>query len=184
MNSLSVPSATSLANAGRSRDPLPTQWIERIFSKLSGFYGSQFASKWVDCDLAEVKATWAHELAGFRDKPNCIADALKSVTESKYPPNLPEFIEACRTAAKRDTVSIPALPAPLSKAEAEKVFAEVARRAEPAPVTGYDGKLWAKKLRDRYLAGEHLLHIQISMASEALEEIWSNRQCVAKQVAA
>jgi len=36
---------------------------------------------------------------------------------------------------------------------------------------------WAYRLRERYLSGEKLIPIQISLASGALDEVWSNGKC-------
>lgn len=49
-------------------------------------------------------------------------------------------------------------------------------------------KDWAHKLRSRYLAGERLLMVQVSMASDALGERWTDedgkRECRRKLEAA
>ena len=155
-------------SAERQRD-----WIERLFSRLAALYGAAFGRQWDGTNLADVKATWADKLGGFTASQ--IASALQACDDRQYPPNLPEFIGMCRDAARRD--SRPAtLPAPTPTAE------EVARRidqavAERKPKDGYDFLHWAKCLRTCYLSGERLLPMQIVMASAALGEVWSNRQC-------
>ena len=45
------------------------------------------------------------------------------------------------------------------------------RKADAEP------RAWAHSLKTDYLAGVPLLQMQISMASEALNEVWENREC-------
>lgn len=76
---------------------LPDSWIERIFSKMSSYYGTLFSDRWRDCNLVEVKAVWAEELSSFSDNTECFGLALKAmVGECKFPPTLPEFVAICR----------------------------------------------------------------------------------------
>lgn len=87
---------------------LPDSWISKIFSKFEARYGSLFIDRWRDCDMANVRETWAEELAGFKDQPDRIAYALRVLAEEKFPPTLPEFIAACRRApAKQDHLALP-----------------------------------------------------------------------------
>lgn len=69
-------------------------WIDRLFSRLSAFYGSKFADLWRGTDLAEVKAVWAEELAGFSGAE--IAKGLEGCKAKEWPPTLPEFLLLCR----------------------------------------------------------------------------------------
>ena len=46
------------------------------------------------------------------------------------------------------------------------------RRAEVAP------RAWANSLKSDYIDGVDLLPIQISMASEAMGEVWDKRECI------
>jgi hypothetical protein len=81
---------------------LPDSWVEKIFSKMSSLYGTLFSDRWRDCDLNDVKAAWAEELAGFSDNPECYGLALKAmVEECKFPPTLPEFFALCRKSYSR-----------------------------------------------------------------------------------
>lgn len=92
---------------------LPDGWISRIFSKLEGRYGSLFIDRWRDCDMANVRETWAEELAGFRDKPEAIAYALRALSDQPFPPTLPEFLAACRRAPAKDAPALlPHKPTP------------------------------------------------------------------------
>lgn len=81
---------------------LPDSWIEKVFSRMSSMYGTLFSDRWRDCDLNDVKAAWAEELAGFSDNPECYGLALKAmVEECKFPPTLPEFFALCRNSYSR-----------------------------------------------------------------------------------
>ena len=90
-------------------------WIERLFSRLAALYGAAFGRQWEGANLSEVKAVWAEKLGGFTAKQ--IGEAIRSCDDRPYPPNLPEFIDMCRRAAKTEIKPV-ALDAPqLSEAE-------------------------------------------------------------------
>lgn len=99
---------------------LPDSWIDRIFKRLEGRYGSLFIDRWRGCDMANVRETWAEELDGFRDQPDRIAHALKSLAEEKFPPTLPEFIAACRRAPAKEPLALPYKPTPEDEARANE----------------------------------------------------------------
>lgn len=154
---------------------LQNGWIERLFSRLAALYGAAFGRQWEGTNIAEVKALWAEKLGGFTAAQ--IGEALTACDERPYPPNAAEFLMLCRDIAKRERdARIARLPAPEITQEAiaarHKQLESIARK--PA---AYDYKLWAKTLRGEYLAGAHLLPIQISMASDALNEDWEKREC-------
>lgn len=152
---------------------LPDRWIDKIFSRMEAFYGSTFIDKWRNTDVLEVKAVWANELANFSDNPECFSKALKELMDEHktFPPSLPEFVELCRRnyVQPSATLLLPP-PSPLSRDEAAKRANEIGVIVSRYPA---DGLGWAKMLRNKYLAGEKLLPIQISLASEALGEVWS-----------
>lgn len=154
-------------------------WIERLFSRLEALYGASFGRQWDGTNVAEVKTVWAEKLGGFTAAQ--IGEALKNCDEKPYPPNLPEFIELCRRAAKR-TERPPAIEAPQLSTE-ERM--ERARQLDAASAKGneYDYRGWCKELKRRYLAGEFLLPVQISMASDVMNETWSNRECKPRMTA-
>lgn len=77
-----------------SPQPLPTSWIERLFDRLSGFYGSKFGDLWRGCDIDSVKRTWAEALAGY--SPEEIKHGLEACLSRVFPPTLPEFLMLCR----------------------------------------------------------------------------------------
>lgn len=69
-------------------------WIERIFERLSAYYGARFADMWRGCDLEGVKKIWSDELGEFTK--NEIAQGVKSCRAREWPPTLPEFLKLCR----------------------------------------------------------------------------------------
>lgn len=108
MNELQAPNATSPANAR----VLPDGWVVRIFERMSAMYGSKFSDLWSGVDPASIRAVWADKLGGFAQRPEIIKAALDSCDDKPWPPTLPEFLAACREAARRSPVQVPALPAP------------------------------------------------------------------------
>lgn len=154
-------------------------WIERLFSRLAALYGAAFGRQWEGTNLADVKAVWVEKLGGFNAQH--IGAALNTCDERPYPPNLPEFIELCRNAAKR-SISPLMIEAPQltidERLERARQLESVASKAK-----GYDYHGWCKELRLRYLAGDDLLPIQISMASEVMGEVWEKRECKPRQAA-
>lgn len=178
---------------GQSPRMLPASWVDRIFTRMQGLYGSMWVDRWRtgeqhpkggDLGMLNAKATWAEELAGFAEIPECIGKALDTCRNKQFPPTLPEFLDLCRQAHQPKPVLLPApaltpeqIAARRAKAEAE------ARKVAEKQRKGFDGLGWAKKLRDRYLAGERLLAAQIDMASGALGEAWKDRKCIPAEIA-
>lgn len=94
--------------------PLPPAWVERIFKRMTGIFGSQkVGSMWNEADLAEVKELWAEQLGRF--KPESIGAALQRLIDSGgngWPPTLPEFVELCRQCSVERSGQALALPEP------------------------------------------------------------------------
>lgn len=175
---LAQPSPNSQAQTVTLRQlstELQNGWIERLFSRLAALYGAAFGRQWEGTNLVDVKAVWADKLGGFTAAQ--IGAALTACDERPYPPNAAEFLILCRDIAKRERdARLAMLPAPEITPEA---IAARARQLESiaAKPNAYDYKLWAKTLRSEYLAGVHLLPVQVAMASEALNEDWEKREC-------
>jgi hypothetical protein len=159
---------------------LQSGWIERIFARLAAYYGAAFGRQWEGTNLAEVKSAWAESLGGFTGEQ--FGDALESCKSREYPPNMPEFLNLCRTAAKL-TDKPRAIEAPQLSVE-ERMERARQLEAASAKLAAYDYKGWCKELKRRYLAGENLIPIQILMASEAMNEHWNNRECTPRMDAA
>lgn len=169
-------------SAGQStlRQPLPLGWVRKLFAELQGNYGTRFLDMWRsgqadtngdDVGLQNAMDMWAEKLAGFRERPDAIRRVLDTLP--KHPPTLPEFVELCRTSCpKQEVKALPAPEVPPAVIAARKAEAEDMARQVLAPKV--DHKAWAQKLRARYLAGERLMMVQVSLASDALGEVWTD----------
>lgn len=171
MNSLQTNSQTLPARTAATSPALRelstgmrSEWIERIFARLSGIYGSEFTYKWADVDNDSLKAEWADALGGFH--ADDIAAALQACRAQPKAPNLPEFAAMCRQNMNtRKTVNIPPL-APEERIAAAKVAETIAKAmsAKEANTKGHmvNGvlvtvyKQWAYELMVREAGGEQL----------------------------
>ena len=86
-----------------TRPRLPDSWVDRIFFRLLGTYGSQFTmtfskvdDKGRDIGMMAAKEVWAQELGGFADRDKVIAYALDNLPERC--PNAIVFRDICRRA--------------------------------------------------------------------------------------
>lgn len=182
MSSLQTNSQTLPATAGRSpaMRELSTEqrkdWIERIFARLSGIYGSEFTYKWADVDNDGLKAEWGDALGGFH--ADDIAAALQACRAQPKAPNLPEFASLCRQNMNtRTTANIPPLTREDRQAAA-KVAETVAKAmsAKEANTKGYmvNGvkvtvyKQWAVNLMEREARGEQLPMVSMESWREVL----------------
>lgn len=174
-------------NAPLKRPPLPESWVDRIFDRMQGMYGSLWVDRWrsgetverngasFDRGLLLAKETWAEYLSGFRDQPERLSKALEACKSMRMPPTLPEFLALCRQQA----TDVPAaLPAPqMTRDEREARQRQAAAEAKAIAKSRDGNRDWAHKLRSMYLAGERLSHIQIELASGALDEVWKDGKC-------
>lgn len=91
----------------KSKRMLPPAWVDRIFSRLDGVYGGEFAGKFSrvvggrDEGIEAAKATWGEELGGFVDTPEAIAWALESRNLPDRAPNLVQLLAICKTAPRK-----------------------------------------------------------------------------------
>ena len=79
---------------------LPIEWIDRLFQRLGGMYGSKFLAMWEGSDIESVKRIWAESLADF--EADEIRDGLESCKTRTWPPTMPEFLLLCRPAIDPD----------------------------------------------------------------------------------
>lgn len=154
-----------------------SDWIERIFKRLSAIYGQEFSYKWENTDPGALKREWAEALGGFHAAD--IAAALQSCRSQPKAPNLPEFASLCRQ--NMNTHQKPAM-APLSsedKAAAAKVAELVTKSlsAKEANTKGYlvndvlvtIYKQWAVDLVKREAGGESLQMVNKESWREVLD---------------
>lgn len=129
--------------------PLPSEWIDRVFSKLTLRYGRDFLGKYEGIELDTVKADWSEEMAGLQNRPDAIKYALDHPTAKA--PNVIEFVEACRRApvSMRFAIAAPAAnPDVIERAiaKAQQAFKNAGGQLDPI-----------RKLRQRELDGDKSL---------------------------
>lgn len=147
---------------------LSDAWIGKIFDHMSGLYGSQFADKWANSNIDSVRSLWAAKLAGFRDMPEAIKEALDALDNKPYPPSLPEFLELCRDAARRRGAATKAIPYKPTPEEQEQARAAARKAADAAANFGNrDQRKWIADLKARKESGEILSALQERWIREA-----------------
>lgn len=156
---------------------LPDAWIERIWTTMRANYGASFDRQWevpagVDpvAHVAQMKAYWGSELAGYQQSPAAIKHALSILPD--FPPNLPQFKALLRSAPM---YHVPALPPPkVEYAEVAPIIQAMRRPVQDSP------KAWAWKLREREQAGsKNLTKAQRDAWREALESELIAERCAA-----
>jgi len=87
--------------------------IDRLWHRFENNYGSLWMDRWAGLPMDRVKREWANALLGY--EPDTVSEilgkAFEVVIKNKFPPTLPEFLEACRNAATRRG-TFAALPPP------------------------------------------------------------------------
>lgn len=107
----------------KSKRMLPPVWVDRIFSRLDGVYGGEFAAKFSrvvggrDEGIEAAKATWADELGGYADNPESIAFALDVRNLPERAPNLVQFLGICKTAPRKSTPQLGHTPSDADRVE-------------------------------------------------------------------
>jgi len=153
--------------------PLPSAWVDRLFSRFVAMYGSQkVGAMWADADRDEVKGVWADALGRYTGET--IAAAVRGLIDSgsQWPPTLPEFSEACRVAAVNRRDQALALAAPggtvTTREEAAEILARIGYQAPAKPKV--DPKAWAHRILARAAAGDQSLALEsIRMAERAIK---------------
>lgn len=151
---------------------LPDTWISKIFSKFEARYGSLFIDRWRDCDMENVRETWAEELGNFEDKPECIGHALKVLATSKFPPTLPEFLEACRNAPRKEAPSLRYVPTADDEERARQAAASAAKVIKKISGDGID-QHWATHPRS-------VTHLKFIFEAAARDQRF--RPCIVEMV--
>ncbi|MFZ9966423.1 MAG: hypothetical protein ACO3IN_05430 [Steroidobacteraceae bacterium] len=134
---------------------LPLPWVERLFERLQLVYGKRFAAQWDGMDMQLIRADWAHELAGFAEKPEPLRWALDHLPA--HPPNVVEFRALARMAPPP---TVKALPEP--KADPQRV-AEAMAKVHVAQ----DLRSPAQKVIDGLL-DRHQQHGRLSLAQRQM----------------
>lgn len=153
------------------------EWIDRIFARLQGVYGTQFTGKFsrvesgVDVGLLNAKEVWAEELGGFADKPEAIAFALKNLP-SDFCPNAIEFRDLCRRAPKKEAPALAYTPT------AEDI--ERARQASKAAAQAVSQAAGAAKVL--HWATHPRSHDQLQAIAEAARKDVRFQKCMEQLV--
>lgn len=142
-------------------EPLPTHWIDRLFTKLMLTYGAPFMARYDGLDLAMVKAEWAEGLAGYQAHDGLAIKLALGMLPDRAP-NLIEFRALCRAAP---TPTTKALQGPVDKPNPE-MLAMVAKGLEKAAPP--DAKQWARDLQEKDAAGVPLTVTQRAAYRAAL----------------
>ena len=144
---------------------LPAKAIDRLFQRLAATYLSSWTRMLADVPVNDVKAAWAHELAGFENNLDSVAWALENLPERC--PNVIEFRNLCRRAPAPE---LPRLPEP--KANPERLRAELAKladvRAKVVTPNASGGKDWAHRIMNRFNTGDSVRPVSLRFAREAL----------------
>lgn len=146
---------------------LSTKAVDRLFSRLTATYGRDFMARFSGVPEPDLKAVWAHELAGFEDHLGSLAWALENLPERA--PNVIEFRNLARRAPSPDLPRLPEPAADPVRLAAELAKLAPARAAIAAAVAGdHDPKAWARRHLARHAAGERVRPITLQFAREAL----------------
>jgi hypothetical protein len=141
--------------------PLPSEWIDSLFARLSVRYGAAWGRMYEGLELSAVKADWARELGAYAGNPDAIKYALDHLP-SDWPPNVAQFKAICLNRPE---------PAPLQiaapKPDKARLEAELFKLAKPAKVNPL---AWAYALQDREKRGEALTGAQRWAWREALQD--------------
>ncbi len=139
---------------------LPNQWIDRIFEKLGLVYGQEFLNRWKGLPISDVKADWAHELAGFDSHPEAVAWALRNLPAER-PPTVLQFREMCRRAPSPERTMLPE-----PKANPDRVRTEVSRLKASYRGVGEGARPtdWAHRILEQEAAGVRKTQTVLAMA--------------------
>lgn len=74
-------------------EPLPTPWVERMFSKFEDRFGTLWHQRYAGIPITRVMDTWCEDLADLT--PAQIKNGVDGTRNLKFPPTLAEFRELC-----------------------------------------------------------------------------------------
>lgn len=95
MNAPLTPSMLSpAASTDWPADAVPESWIDSLFARMSGMYGSKFADLWRGTDLVVVRKLWGQELAHLTREE--LRHGVEALRTRPFPPTLPEFVTLCQ----------------------------------------------------------------------------------------
>lgn len=81
-------------------DAVPQRWVDDLFARMSGMYGSKFADLWRGVDLTVVRKMWGQELAKLSKDE--LKFGVQTLMSRPFPPTLPEFVSLCKPSINYD----------------------------------------------------------------------------------
>ncbi len=129
-------------------EPLPIEWVTKIFMRLHGRFGNTFFDKFrigelslsgQDLGIENAKQVWSQELAGT--SPERISMALMASYD--YPPSCDDFKMNCVIKSKQKIYT--ALPPPNNK-ETNKAFADNVVDYVSEHTEKSDKRAWIKRI--------------------------------------
>lgn len=143
---------------------LPTQVIDRLFTRLSATYGATWDRAMGQAPIGDVKTAWAHELQGFGRNLEALAWGLENLPEKC--PNVIEFRNLCRRAPEPETPRLPEAPLDPERLKAE--LAKLGKLRDPVAAKGSVNVEWAERIAARADAGQKVPPLPLRMAREVL----------------
>lgn len=126
--------------------PLPDNWIDALFARLTGIYGNRFTNMWANIDAKLIRQTWAKELAGVT--PSGIKHALDHLPD-EFPPTVLQFRRIC--IARPEQATNLAIDVSASEAVRKAVISGM-----KVPEANGGMKAWAHRLKSRHDGGDKL----------------------------
>ena len=77
-----------------STEPLPTEWVTRLFDRMLTCFGKRFTDQWASPDPDKLVGYWAERLGGYSAAE--LKRGVDAMEQMDYPPTLPQFLKLCR----------------------------------------------------------------------------------------
>jgi hypothetical protein len=107
----------------QSPEPLPREWLDRVFGRLMVRYADAWARMWVGLNMEAVRADWCDQLAGVQHRPEALKHALEHLPLER-PPTAAQFRELCNRAPMPVRHALPE-PVTINHAAVAKLRASV-----------------------------------------------------------
>jgi hypothetical protein len=143
------------------QQPLPREWVERLFARFMARYGVAWTRMWEGVDPEAVLADWSEEMAGYQTRPDALKYALQYLPIDK-PPTVQQFRAICNAAPEANPP--PALPPPPTSPEVVAAVRQLTNKPRANPLQ------WAENLRLRETGLERLTPFQRRAWRDALLE--------------
>ena len=143
---------------------LPSNVMDRLFTRMSMVYGTEWSNRWRGIPEEEVKESWAKELSSVSVEE--LTWAVKNLPV--HAPNLIQFKDLCRQAPKKTELPVVEWNGQSDEKTAKEAIQKasiVINQSEKKD----DGREWARKILARRDAGELFSMAVITMAEEGLK---------------